>query len=286
MTITKFQQKIFKWYRRNRRDLPWRPARQSKYRQSPARRAQDPYKILVSEVMLQQTQIARVIPKYKEFLTVFPTITALSRAQSPKLLKAWQGLGYWKRALYLRETAKKIVKNYRGRFPKGPHELEKLPGIGHYTARAIACFAFQNQEAFLDTNIRRVYLHFFFRKRRKVSDKEILRIAQKAVWRKNPREWHYALMDYGAVALADKKINRKSSHYQRQTPFEGSFRSFRAKTVRFLLASPRHRATEKALIASLQKELKRSRLRWKAKEIIESLQRDNLIRKNRSYYLL
>src|SRR3989344_2963733 len=174
--------------------------------------------------MLQQTQIPRVLQKYKKFLREFPNLRVLSTAPDRKLLKVWEGMGYWKRALYLRETAKKIMNEYQWKFPKDPQILQKFPGIGPYTARAVACFAFKNKEAFLDTNIRRVYLHFFFPKRKKVPDREILPIAQKALWKKDPRLWHWALFDYGATVLKDKSINRKSLHYQKQSPFEGSLR--------------------------------------------------------------
>jgi len=148
MAIPKFRRKILKWYRQHKRELPWR-------------KTSDPYKILVSEVMLQQTQISRVLPKYKQFLSEFPTLKILSQASNKKLLKIWKGLGYWRRALFLKETAKKILKEQKGKFPKDSRLLETFPGIGPYTARAVACFAFQNKDAFLDTNIRRVYLHFF-----------------------------------------------------------------------------------------------------------------------------
>ena len=137
----------------------------------PWRKTKDPYKILVSEVMLQQTQIARVLPKYKEFMQKFPTLQSLAKTPDKKLLKVWQGLGYWKRALSLKKAAKEIIKNHKGKFPKNLGDLQKLPGIGPYTAGAVACFSFQNKDAFLDTNIRRVYLHFFFRKKNNISDK-------------------------------------------------------------------------------------------------------------------
>jgi A/G-specific adenine glycosylase len=271
MRVATFQQKILSWYQQNKRNLPWR-------------RTRDPYKILISEVMLQQTQVSRVIQKYKEFLSAFPSIDHLAKANTARLLKCWEGLGYWKRALFLRETARKIRAYYRGKFPKDPATLQLLPGIGHYTARAISCFAFQNQEAFLDTNIRRVYLHFFFKGRRRVTDREILNIAQKAVLRENPREWHQALMDYGALVLADKKINRSSSHYRRQSKFEGSFRFFRAKTLRFLLAQPRQTVPQRILFSFLKKELSSRGANWNAKEILESLAKDNLIRLQKNYF--
>ena len=246
----------------------------------PWRGTSDPYKILVSEVMLQQTGVARVVPKYKEFLREFPTPQALAGSSDKKLLAVWQGLGYWRRALFLKETARRITQEYRGKFPGDIETLETLPGIGPYTARALACFAFSSPEAFLDTNIRRVYLHFFFLERKNISDAEILSIAQKSIWRKNPREWHYALFDYGATVLKDKAINKQSKHYHRQSPFAGSFRSFRTKAVRFLLARPQNKTTHKTLEALL------ANAPYSPEAIIESLLKDSLIKKSRWHYFL
>jgi len=255
----------------------------------PWRNTKDPYKILVSEVMLQQTQVARVLPKYKEFLQEFPTLQSLAKTPDKKVLRVWAGLGYWKRALSLKKTAKEILKEHKGKFPKEPKTLESLPGIGPYTARAVACFAFQNQDTFLDTNIRRVYLHFFFppstnsgQATKKVSDKEILTITQKAVWKKNPREWHYALFDYGAMVLKHKKINKQSQHYAKQSKFEGSFRSFRTKVMRFLLDQPRQTATT----STIQLLLKKEQSPYLPEKILASLVKDGLIKKKGGSYSL
>ncbi len=307
MTLLKFQKIILGWYKENRRDLPWR-------------RTRNPYKILVSEVILQQTQISRVLPKYKEFLETFPTLEALAKAPDKKLLKVWTGLGYWRRALYLKETAKRIARRARAMdstrrvgpraqrgvkreektqlerfFPRDPRVLETLPGIGPYTARALACFAFNRCEPFLDTNIRRVYLHFFFPHQKNISDKEILTIAQKATLNlcicinskyscAGAREWYYALFDYGALVLKDKNINKRSRHWHKQNKFEGSFRSFRTKTVRFLLAYPKNKLSHKTLQTFLQKELKASS--YAPEEIIQALLEDKLIKKSKSHYFL
>lgn len=260
----------------------------------PWRNTHDPYKILVSEVMLQQTQVARVLPKYKEFLRVFPTLTILARARIKRILQVWKGLGYWRRAIFLRETARRILKEYKGKFPWDPKILETLPGIGHYTARALACFAFGNAEAFLDTNIRRVYLHFFFPKRQRVSDKEILPIAQKALPsisshgiklrcpQVTPREWHYALFDYGATVLKNKKINKRSKHYAKQSKFEGSFRSFRTKIMRLLLDQRDQTATK----SRIKRFLKEAQSPYAPEKILAALEKDNLIKKKRSSYSL
>lgn len=271
MNIAQFQKKILDWYKKNRRDLPWRNTK-------------DPYKILVSEIMLQQTQISRVLPKYEEFLKAFPTLEALARSSNKKLLKVWTGLGYWRRAKFLKETAKILTK---GKFPQNPKELEKLPGIGPYTARAVACFAFNHCEPFLDTNIRRVYLHFFFQDKQNVSDKEILKIAQNCLKRSfKQREWHYALFDYGAIVLKNKKINKRSQHYHKQSKFEGSFRSFRTKAVRFLLSQPGSRAPKRVLANFLKKELQQSNAPYVPKDIVAALVKDKLIKQSQTFYSL
>ena len=291
MTIEKFQKTILDWWRdpRTRASsvrgmLPWRNTR-------------DPYKILVSEIMLQQTQVTRVIPKYEEFLQAFPTLQALAQAPDKKLLKVWAGLGYWRRAKYLKEAAKIILTKYKGKFPKDPNTLETLPGIGPYTTRAVACFAFNASDPFLDTNIRRVYLHFFFKKKNNVSDKEILAIAREVTTNLchgkklkypgiTPREWHYALFDYGATVLKDRAINKRSKHYHKQSKFEGSFRSFRTKAVRFLLARPESKVAPKTLEDFLKKELRKQKSPYTPQEIIASLLKDNLIKKSKTHYIL
>ncbi|MDP3901346.1 MAG: A/G-specific adenine glycosylase [bacterium] len=271
MSVQKLQKTVLGWYKNNKRDLPWR-------------KTKDPYEILVSEVMLQQTQVSRVLEKYPEFLKAFPTLKALARAPDRELLSVWKGLGYWKRALNLKETARIIQQEHKGRFPKDPRELEKLPGVGPYTARAVACFAFLNPEAFIDTNIRRVYLHFFFKDKAEVSDKDILTIAQKVVWREDPREWHYALFDYGAVELKDKKVNRQSRHYAKQSRFEGSFRSFRTSIVKMLLE--KEGVEKKVLRSFLDQQLHKQKAPWEADDIIESLVQDGLIAESLHSYLI
>lgn len=223
MNITDFQRMILDWGRDNRRDMPWRDTRA-------------PYRILISEVMLQQTQVSRVLPIYEKFLREFPTLEALAASSQAALLRTWQGLGYWNRALRLRDAARMIVDDFGGQFPQDPTTLRKLPGVGPYTAGAVACFAFGCAEPFLDTNIRRVYLFFFFPGEDDVPDSQIMEIARRAVLADDPREWGYALFDYGATELRDRTINRRSRHYSRQSAFEGSFRSFRTQALRHVLS--------------------------------------------------
>lgn len=273
MTIKRFQKLILDWHEKNRRSMPWRQTR-------------DPYKILVSEMMLQQTQVSRVIPKYKEFLSSFPTVQSLAKGPDKKLLAVWSGLGYWRRVRFLKETAKAVVKNHSGKFPKDIATLKTLPGIGPYTAGALACFAFNNPDAFIDTNIRRVYLHCFFPNQKNVHDKEILAIAQKAVWQTNPREWHYALFDYGATVLSDRSINKRSRHYTRQSAFTGSLRSFRAKTLQLLLKTPKNKMGQKELLGWLEEEIRQAAKDYSAQQVIESLVKDSLVKKSKNSFTL
>lgn len=274
MEIKVFQQKILSHYKKHgRKTLPWKKIR-------------DPYQILVSEIMLQQTQVSRVIPKYEQFLQEFPTVFDLAKAKEPKLLSVWQGLGYWRRAKFLQRTAQEIVKNHNGKFPKNPEELVKLPGIGPYTAGAVACFAYNNADPFIDTNIRRVYLHFFFKNKKNVSDKDIVKIAEQALYKKDPRTWHYALFDYGATVLKDKTINKKSRHYNKQSKFEGSFRSFRTKAVKHLLNQPKHSITKPRLQSYLTLEIQKSDKKYTAEEVINALLKDKLIKETKSQFTL
>lgn len=273
MTIPKFQKTILDWYKDNRRDLPWR-------------RTKNPYRIMVSEIMLQQTQVSRVIPKYKEFLQAFPTLEALANSKDADLIAVWSGLGYWRRARFLKEACKAIIKDHNGKFPKDVPTLLTLPGIGPYTAGAISCFAFGNTSSFIDTNIRRVYLHFFFPDKEDVKDSEILPLAEKAVWKEDPREWHWALFDYGAMVLKDKKINRKSKHYTKQSTFVGSFRSYRAHAMRFLLASKNNKAKKDVLVEFLEDILRTDERDFSPEEILASLEKDNLLKRNGSVYQL
>jgi A/G-specific adenine glycosylase len=185
--------------------------------------------------MLQQTQVERVIDKYNAFITRFPDFRTLSRASLRSVLKAWQGLGYNRRAVALHTLAKEVVKNMEGQLPSSPDILETLPGIGKATAASICAFAFNKPVVFIETNIRRVFIHFFFHDKTNVSDKEILPLVEKSLVPSNAGQWYSALMDYGS--MMKKSIpnpNIKSRHYSRQSPFEGSNRQLRGKIIRFI----------------------------------------------------
>ena len=222
--IRDFQGTIYGAYRKNMRIFPWR-------------RTHDPYQILISEVMLQQTQAGeRTVRKYEEFLKAFPTIKALAQSSFEKVFRIWQGLGYNRRAKALRDAARIIVTERKGKISKNEDELVKLPGIGPYTAAAVCAFAYQKPVVCLETNIRTVYLLFFFSRRRTpVSDKEIIPLIEETLDKKNVREWYYALMDYGAMLKKRHgNLNRKSRHYTLQSRFEGSDRQVRGKILREL----------------------------------------------------
>ena len=218
-----FQKKVYDHYRTHGRDLPWR-------------RTKNPYRILVSEIMLQQTQVERVIEKYLEFLAVYPDFASLAGAPLPRLLGLWQGMGYNRRALLLRGLAQKVVSEHRSKLPADPEALIGLPGIGPYTAGAVMAFAFNKPVVFLDTNIRRVYIDEFFADREKIRDGEITPLLRQTLDLENPRRWYNALMDYGAMLKRTQgNSNRRSAHYARQSPFENSNRQVRGVILKLLV---------------------------------------------------
>nr|WP_284694496.1 A/G-specific adenine glycosylase [Geomonas sp. Red32] len=221
-----FRERILAYYRAHGRSLPWRETR-------------DPYAILVSEIMLQQTQVDRVREKYRAFLAVFPGFEELARAPLADVLSLWQGLGYNRRAISLKLCAEAVVERCGGRLPGGIPELEALPGIGPYTARAVALFAFGEPTPFIETNIRSVYLHHFFPGEEKVSDALILPLVEATMDREDPREWYYALMDYGSqLKRTGENPSRRSAHHTRQSPFRGSNREQRSLILKAILANP------------------------------------------------
>ncbi len=197
--------------------------------------------------MLQQTQVSRVIPKYESFLKKFPDPKALAKAPLSDILKEWQGLGYNRRAKFLHQTAKIITEEYKGKFPKEAMAIEELPGIGPYTACAVATFAFNKPEVFIETNIRTVFTHSYFADKKLISDKEILPLIERDLKKSKmePRDFYAALMDYGSYLKASGvRINNKSKHYSKQSKFEGSTRQKRAAELRDALKAG---ASEKEL---------------------------------------
>lgn len=200
----------------------------------PWRETADPYAIMVSEVMLQQTQVDRVIPKFEAFMKAFPTAADLAKASFKDVLAQWTGLGYNRRAKWLQEAAQEILR--LGSFPDDVDELVKLKGIGPNTAAAICVYAFNKPEVFVETNIRAVYIHHFFEDADDVYDRDIVQLVDETLDKANPREWYWALMDYG-VYLKKKHKNpaRRSKHHTKQSKFEGSRRQVRGNILKLLL---------------------------------------------------
>lgn len=220
--IRKFRKKIYRYYKKHGRNLPWRMT-------------MDPYHILVSEIMLQQTQVQRVMGKYEQFITVFPDFFALARSPLRMIFNIWQGLGYNRRAIALKQIAQKVVDEFLGCLPSSVETLITLPGIGRATASAISAFAFHTPVVFIETNIRRVFIHSFFPNKTNIRDAEILPLVEKTLDASNPREWYYALMDYGVMLkLRHENPNRRSAHYQKQSPFLGSNRQIRGMILKIL----------------------------------------------------
>lgn len=217
--IKRFQKKIFSFYEKNRRDLPWR-------------NTVDPYKILLSELMLQQTQVKRVVFYYEKWLTQWPTIHALASASRLEVLQMWMGLGYNTRAVNLHTTARIIATKFDGNVLKAMKEYKQLPGIGRYTSQAVQIFSTNADLVTVDTNIRRIFISEF-KLPTKSSEKELWNLAEKCLPLGKSRDWHNALMDYGALHLTAQKTGIKPK--TQQTQFEGSDRQIRAKILRCLL---------------------------------------------------
>lgn len=223
-----FKEMILSTYKIHKRDnLPWRKTR-------------DPYAILVSEIMLQQTQADRVIPKYEAWIKRFPNVQSVHKAVQKEILTYWQGLGYNKRALFLKKTCDKIILEHKGVFPFTYNNLIKLPGVGQSTAGAIMNFAFNKPQPFIETNIRTIFLHHFFKDISSVSDIKIMELVTSTMDTKNSREWFYALYDYGTLLkkqLGEQKtsIHKQSKHYNKQSKFSGSDRQIRGAIIRFML---------------------------------------------------
>ena len=243
--IRSFRETIYRHYALHGRRLPWRTTR-------------DPYRILVSEVMLQQTQVERVVRKYREFTAALPDFRALARAPLMKILRRWQGLGYNRRALALKRIAESVISEWEGKLPPGIEDLQTLPGIGRSTASAIAAFAFDIPVPFIETNVRTVFIHFFFRARRVVSDEEILPLVEETLDAAHPRKWYNALMDYGAMLKATyENPSRRSARYRKQTSFKGSDRQIRGMILKACIG--RRSLSARELVARLRVEPERVR---------------------------
>ena len=253
-----FQRKIFRFYEKHgRTELPFR-------------NTTDPYAITVSEVMLQQTQVERVLPKYETWLSRWPDFSALAGATQQEVLSAWSGLGYNRRAVFLWKLAQAVVSEYDGRLPSDPRELQTLPGIGEYTSRAILIFAYNRPLAAIDTNIRRVLIHELSLDR-SISMPHLQQVAGQVLPKRRAREWHYALMDYSRLALS--RMVADIAPLTRQSKFEGSIRQIRGEIVRRLT---RQRSVRLSTVArSLQRELA------DVERAVAGLEKDGLVRRNK-----
>lgn len=221
--IHAFQKIVRDYYRRAGRSFPWRETT-------------DPYRILVSELMLQQTQTARVVEKFVRFTDTLPDVFSLADASTHEVLSLWQGLGYNRRALYLKEAAGVVVREYNGVLPADGAALLSLPGVGPATAGALLAFAFNEPSVFVETNIRAVFIHYFFEGTDAVADRDILPLVEATLDREDPRTWYWGLMDYG-VFLKESAENpaKRSAHHTTQSPFKGSDREIRGAVLALLV---------------------------------------------------
>jgi A/G-specific adenine glycosylase len=269
--ITAFQHTVLDFYHQHgRHHLPWRTTHAT------------PYHILVSEIMLQQTQVDRVIPKFLSFMEKFPTIEALAESPQSEVIKLWSGLGYNRRARFLWLAAQRIVSEHHGVVPTTLSELVALPGLGPYTSSAILAFAHNKPVTVIETNIRTVYIHHFFPNQELVTDNDLLPIIQTTIDMDNPRQWYAALMDYGShLKSTIGNLNKKSKTYTKQSKFEGSDRQIRGAILKSLTnQSPQ---TTMLFIESLMERRQLSSvkinkiLRQLEKEKIISMQNDRIL---------
>lgn len=271
-----FQDTVWRYFdEHGRHDLPWRLPESD----GPLKGGFDPYKIMVSELMLQQTQVPRVWPKYEAFVTQFPTVAQLARAELGEVLVAWQGLGYNRRAKFLWQAARMVTDEFGGAFPRTREELVKLPGVGANTAGAIMAYAYDEPVAFIETNIRTVYIHHFFHDQESVADKDIEALVQQTLpeaGEGSARLWYWALMDYGThIKQQHGNKSRASKSYARQSPFHGSRRKVRGVVIRYL--SQRQGSLEEIALAESDPRLP---------EVLQDLVGEGMIREEAGRYRL
>ena len=246
-----FREIVWEYYAHHRREMPWRDDHSF-------------YCVLVSELMLQQTQVSRVVEKFHEFMTCFPTIEALAAAPLADVIIAWQGLGYNRRAKYLHEAAKHVVTHGQ---PRDVDGLMALPGVGRNTSGAIMAYVYDQPSVFVETNIRTVYIHHFFASHTTVDDRDILALVEQTLDHEHPREWYWALMDYGAYLKQSDNRLSQSRQYKKQPPLEGSLRQMRGTILDLARLAPID-------IASIPAELRRDE---RFDPACQGLARDGLI---------
>lgn len=261
-SVVQLVHRVFEYYTAEKRDMPWRA--------SGPNGLFDPYKILVSEIMLQQTQVDRVKPKYESFIARFPDIETLAKSSFQEVLLLWSGLGYNRRAKYIHDFARLMSGK---KLPSSLKELTQFKGIGSNTASAVLVYSYNHPKIFIETNIRTVYLHHVFTDREDVNDKEILVKLSESLaivakeYDGNYREFYWALMDYGTYLKKQGIRNTRSSHYTKQSQFEGSFRQLRGRILRLL-------TTEKIIkVDTLSQQLQDARLQI----ALQELNREKLI---------
>lgn len=265
MNYSAFKKTVWDYYAKHGRVFPWRHEK-------------DPYKILVSEIMLQQTQTDRVIKKYTDFLKRFPTISSLAETSKHEVLSLWQGLGYNRRALNLKRTAEILHEKYEGLLTSAILEKEKLPGIGDYTRGALLAFSWNIPTVCIETNIRTVFIYHFFKNTKNVHDDEIRKYVEATLDSKNPKEWYYALMDYGVhLKKTQPNPSRKSAHHNKQSPFKGSDREIRSHILRFVLKKPQQ---EKDLVEYC---MSKKRTRSQAERIVNTLEKEGFMERKKGF---
>ncbi len=264
--VDEFRTTIYTHYAEHKRTFLWR-------------QTQDPYHIVVSEVMLQQTQTERVKYKYEEFLDAFETLQSLAEAPLNQLIAVWSGLGYNRRALSLQLLAQRVIEDYGGTIPDDPEVLVTFKGIGPATAASICAFAFNKPTVFIETNIRAVFIQSFFPGTELVRDGDIFPLVEQTLDTTNAREWYYALMDYGVMLKkTHKNPSRKSAHHTIQSAFEGSDRQVRGLILKMLIETPLLKTD--LFLESIKREPA------KINRILEDLEREGFIRQQGDCYTL
>jgi len=269
-SLRRFKTIIKSYYKKHGRPFAWRSDT-------------SPYSILVSEIMLQQTQTKRVETKYDEWMKAFPNYKTLAKAPLSKVLKVWQGMGYNRRAIALQKAAHMILKDFDGQLPNNPDDLIKLPHVGPNTAGSIAAFAYNSPTVFIETNIRSVYIAFFFPSRTDVHDSEIIKLVEKTLDKKHARDWYYALMDYGVLLKRTlPNPNKKSKHYTKQSTFKGSNRQIRGALLRALNDKPQ---TVTQIIKKVEKDIGETDTE-KVKKNLEVMGTEGFVKKIKRSYAL